>query len=379
MLQRIMDLLIVISISITVTLFEVPKTGEDVVVVLLCFFFAFLSMLYKKSYHSLIVCIIILFVSFYFPSAFCLFPIVVYPLMERVPYEKIIARKTLNSFDWTFLIGAIITISVMALVLISKSPLVLIPFVLSLLIGIKTSYSVSSVNRLQEALDDVRFAAIEESRKRIEEKDQMEERVYMATLEERNRIAREIHDNIGHMLTRSIVQMEAIRILNKDESIGGELDSVHDTLNDAMIQVRRSVHELHNESIDLSISLNEIANSMPDSFRKKVNTLLDSGVPNDMKNAIIAIVKEATTNIVKHSSGDRVKIELIENNTFFRLSIEDNGKCDKLLYEDSTIGDMGGIGLINIADRVKSFGGHVVIMADEKGFRVICTLPKKEK
>ena len=42
--------------------------------------------------------------------------------------------------------------------------------------------------------------------------------IYLATLKERNRIAREIHDNVGHMLTRSILQLGALSVINKDET-----------------------------------------------------------------------------------------------------------------------------------------------------------------
>lgn len=44
--------------------------------------------------------------------------------------------------------------------------------------------------------------------------------IYLATLKERNRIAREIHDNVGHMLTRSILQLGALSVINKDETVG---------------------------------------------------------------------------------------------------------------------------------------------------------------
>ena len=92
----------------------------------------------------------------------------------------------------------------------------------------------------------------EKNRKLIESQDKT---VYAATLSERNRIAREIHDNVGHMLTRAILQMGAIKVLNKDEKLKPSIEEIDRTLNTAMSNIRNSVHDLHDESIDLESSL----------------------------------------------------------------------------------------------------------------------------
>lgn len=73
----------------------------------------------------------------------------------------------------------------------------------------------------------------------------------LQTLRERNRIAREIHDNVGHMLSRSILQMGALITIHKEEPLHGQLAGVGETLNQAMNSIRESVHDLHDESIDL--------------------------------------------------------------------------------------------------------------------------------
>ena len=57
--------------------------------------------------------------------------------------------------------------------------------------------------------------------------------IYMATLKERNRIAREIHDNVGHTLTRSILQLGAIKAINTEPVLKKPLDDLHSSLGDA--------------------------------------------------------------------------------------------------------------------------------------------------
>ena len=74
--------------------------------------------------------------------------------------------------------------------------------------------------------------------------------IYLATLKERNRIARK-YDNVGHMLTRSILQLGALSVINKDESVGEAINDLSGTLNTAMTSIRSSVHDLHDDSIAL--------------------------------------------------------------------------------------------------------------------------------
>ena len=75
--------------------------------------------------------------------------------------------------------------------------------------------------------------------------------IHLATLQERNRIAREIHDNVGHMLSRAILQMGALQTIHREEPLHGQLMQINDTLGEAMNSIRESVHDLHNESLDL--------------------------------------------------------------------------------------------------------------------------------
>ena len=64
--------------------------------------------------------------------------------------------------------------------------------------------------------------------------------IYNATLKERNRIAREIHDNVGHMITRSILQVGAIGVINTDEKLKAPISDLKSTLDTAMDSMRKA-------------------------------------------------------------------------------------------------------------------------------------------
>lgn len=82
--------------------------------------------------------------------------------------------------------------------------------------------------------------------------------IHAAALRERNRIAREIHDNVGHMLSRSILQAGALLAINQQENLKEPLYALKDTLSHAMDDIRNSVHDLHNDSIDLRQTVSDM-------------------------------------------------------------------------------------------------------------------------
>lgn len=190
--------------------------------------------------------------------------------------------------------------------------------------------------------------------------------IYMATLKERNRIAREIHDNVGHTLTRSILQLGAIKAINKEPVLKKPLDDLHGSLNDAMTNIRKSVHDLHDESIDLESSIRQLTEGIS-ALDIHVDYDMSNAIPKDIKYSFIAITKEAVSNAVKHSNGDTLDILLREHPGFYQLIVKDNGTDIKI--------NNTGIGLANITDRVNAMKGTLKISTD-KGFKLLITVAK---
>ena len=245
-------------------------------------------------------------------------------------------------------------------------------------IAYKTNEYISSQKSLIENFDKTREDLIREQERRIMLKNNSENDIYLATLKERNRIARDIHDNVGHILTRTIVQMQALLVIDKDKDARPYLESVNESLNNAMTSIRKSVHELHDDSIDLSLGLNDLIKGLDKRFETKLVTSIDSPTSNEFKNMVLAVVKEALTNASKYSKGDRIRVEVIENNTFWRIFIKDNGKNEKADLTEENF-DREGIGLGNIRDRACAFKGSASFFADETGFTVLVTVPKEDK
>lgn len=156
-------------------------------------------------------------------------------------------------------------------------------FVLACALSIYLAYRTSRLEDAEHKLILLRDTSTElNDMLKQKNKDLMEKQdyeVHLATLRERNRIAREIHDNVGHMLSRSILQMGALTTIHKEEPLNEQLKSINDTLNNAMTSIRESVHDLHDDSIDLKQAITEITDSVKDRYQINLDYDMSLFVP----------------------------------------------------------------------------------------------------
>ena len=239
------------------------------------------------------------------------------------------------------------------------------------LVSAVLSYRTLCMQQAKELVRRIRDEGIEKHMMLEHENAELIERqnyeINVATLKERNRIAREIHDNVGHMLTRAILQTGALNVIIKDELIKTQLEGLSSTLNTAMDNIRTSVHDLHDESVDMCKAIEEIIGNFP-KLEVKFEYDVKSNISSDMKYSFIAIVKEALNNTAKHSNGNKVRIMLSEHPGFYQLIIADNGT-------DIPDNFIGGIGISSIRERVKALRGNININTD-KGFRISISVMK---
>lgn len=200
--------------------------------------------------------------------------------------------------------------------------------------------------------------------------EKQEYEIQLAMLGERNRIAREIHDNVGHLLTRSLLQISALKVLHKGEvQLQEEVSNVEKTLAEAMGNIRASVHDLHEESIDLRLQLQTLIKAF--TFCP-VRLHYDAGkLPKELKYCFLGITREALSNVARHSNAAQVYVTILEHPAFYQLVIQDNGTGRKKF-------DTQGIGLQNMEDRVKALLG-TFRTEDRKGFRIFVSIPKEKE
>ena len=178
-----------------------------------------------------------------------------------------------------------------------------------------------------------------------------------------------------------------MKIVNEDEKLSPSIEQLEESLNTALTSVRESVHDLHDDSVNLK----EVTEELVKEFTFcPVDLSYDMGydVPREIKYSFIAIVKEALHNIVRHSDASHVKIVMREHPALYQLIVEDNGTMhqNKAGMVSEGVPDMEtnfvefqpgqGMGLRNMSDRVHMLGGVMQIVRKE-GFRIFITIPKE--
>ena len=249
--------------------------------------------------------------------------------------------------------------------------------ILAAIFSVRTERSLKlaqEVIHLKDSSTELRLAMQKRQQDLLEKQDY---EIHLATLQERNRIAREIHDNVGHMLSRSILQMGALQTIYKEDPLHGQLSAINDTLSQAMNNIRESVHDLHNESLDLKQALREVTDEFRDKYEIAFTYDMSAEIPRNVKYCFLAIVKEALANVVRHSNATRVTLYFCEHPGFYQMLVEDNGTqiaVDESRIERETV---GGIGLSNMRERVEALGG-MISFRTEKGFAIHISVPKEK-
>lgn len=216
-----------------------------------------------------------------------------------------------------------------------------------------------------------RIRAETERRAKIAE---AERDVRLATLAERNRIARDLHDTIGHVLSSALLQTTALLAEQDENSRTDAIRDIQATLNLGMDRARQSVHGLYEESLSFEYELKEVMDrftfctvSSQVDFRQEP--------PHDYRQTMLKAVREALANVVRHSNATAVQIMAVEHPGFYQLRVKDNGT--RILTEAEEASRSGvHLGLGTMSERAGRHNGTLRIER-KGGFGIILTLPKR--
>ncbi|WP_242031892.1 sensor histidine kinase [Microcoleus sp. FACHB-672] len=198
-----------------------------------------------------------------------------------------------------------------------------------------------------------------------------------ATLQERNRIAREIHDALGHALIAQSIQLENALVFlpagaEKTASFLREAKQLGST---ALQEVRRSVSTLRTDVLQ-GQSLEAALLKAVSEFQKTTGIVpqsqiyLPQAIPNEISTTLYRIVQESLTNICKHSNSTAITIHIQEIAGVIHLQIDDNGRGFK--PEQNTTG----FGLQGMRERTAALGGQFFLASQpKKGCRITVSIP----
>ncbi len=199
-----------------------------------------------------------------------------------------------------------------------------------------------------------------------------------AALEERNRLARDLHDAVSQTLFSASIIAEVLpRIWDRNPDEGHRrLEEVRQLTRGALAEMRTLLFELRPAALaeaELGQLLNQLGESVTGRARLPVTVTIDGDcdIPQEVKIAIYRIAQEALNNIVKHSGATLAEVELDCAESGVALRIADNGRGFNLGGVTS-----GSLGLGIMRERAASVGALLTVdSVPEQGTKIIVTWP----
>lgn len=205
-----------------------------------------------------------------------------------------------------------------------------------------------------------------------------QEKELMGETKERNRLAREIHDTLGHILTGISVGIDAVLVLMDiaPDKAKEQLEGIGDTARRGLQDVRRSVRKLKPDALE-RMSLSNAIHQMIEDMSKVTNTKIyfvsyteELKFEADEEEVIYRIIQESTTNAIRHGKATEIWIRMSEKEEELTIIISDNGcGCDDIKE---------GFGLKHIRERVELLNGEVNYQG-LIGFTMIAKIPIRNK
>jgi signal transduction histidine kinase len=199
-----------------------------------------------------------------------------------------------------------------------------------------------------------------------------------ATLQERNRIAREIHDSVGHALTAQSIQLENVAMWLDDNRPRAcdHLQKARNLGKEALQNVRQSVATLRQSPLQEK-SLPDALKLLVQDFERttgiqtQIQVQYTQSLPTEVAIALYRITQEAMTNIAKHSQATQVSLNLQANSKALEFSLEDNGQGFTPALNTT------GFGLQSMRERTEALGGIFEITSQpSQGCRIHVTFPQ---
>ncbi len=194
--------------------------------------------------------------------------------------------------------------------------------------------------------------------------------------EERARISRDLHDELGQTLTGLRLRLEALEV----EGVSSpHLEAAQQAIDDGVAQVRGLAHNLRPPALDalgLADALRGHAERWADGAGLELTLEVAEVEPHaDAAEVLFRVAQEALTNVARHAQASKVSVRLHAADDGWRLQIEDNGRGLPEAEGDERPGG-GGLGLVGARERVDQVGGYLdVTTGDSGGVSLLAWVP----
>lgn len=204
--------------------------------------------------------------------------------------------------------------------------------------------------------------------------------------EERKRLAMDIHDGIGQMLTSLKFQIESIDFLKPQEELKAKLFEIQQLIGQVIKEVRRVTFNLkptvlgdYGIQAALNVFVREIGKLSDVQLTFVANGDNSIRLPQKIENNIFRIIQEAINNAIKYSAATRIEVVFDQTDNFIVVSVKDNGKgFDEKLVEKRSMNIESGRGFFNMYERTEYINGSLEVKSSPgHGTNISLTVPVK--
>ncbi len=197
----------------------------------------------------------------------------------------------------------------------------------------------------------------------------------MEIVEDRDRIARDLHDSIIQDLFAIGLSLQGLSERTNDEPTSTLLDDAVDRLDETVDTLRRYIYELKTSddlrrsfSDQMSDLVDRLGGPYPASVAVRLDPAADRMEPRTAEETL-KLATEALSNALRHSGASQISITSAAEDGFVVLAVRDDGHGFDV--DAVTVG----MGLLNMAERARRLGGDVTISSDSKGTEVVMRVP----
>lgn len=215
---------------------------------------------------------------------------------------------------------------------------------------------------------------------RMRQKELQSKAILEAEENERKRIAAELHDGVGQILSAAKLNLSTLgsHINNSSPQASLPYTTSIELVDDAVKEIRAISHNLMPNALVKSgfvAAVKEFVSKLNNSEKLKINleiTGLQQRLEQTTETILFRVLQELVSNIVKHANANQISIQLVQHENEITLMVEDNG----IGFDTSSKDEMNGLGLKNIQSRIAFLNGHFNIdSAPGKGTTVVIEIP----
>ncbi|WCT56440.1 sensor histidine kinase [Paenibacillus kyungheensis] len=261
-----------------------------------------------------------------------------------------------RDYRYVTIIVSLVTITVIALVYAFSFGSLLA--IIGIFLVVRSSQIRQNAHALTKShLDQLDQAHRELQEAHLELQEASAHSVRYAALEERTRLAREIHDGLGHQLTSLIIQLQALEIMQstEPEHMPERIKQLISIARQALTEVRIAVKEWSNDEMGLGlVALKGLITQTGQRSALKLTFVEDSPITEwSIQTSIVLyrVLQESLTNVLRHAQADTASVHIQEKDHNVYLRISDNG-----VYTDTDSLKIG-YGLKNMKERCEQQGG----------------------